>query len=471
MLLSITTSKPQATDLGYLLHKHPEKCQTFGLSFGNAHVFYPEAAEDCCTAALLLDIDPVGMVRNRRGPSGNRGTLDQYVNDRPFVASSFLSVAIAQVYGSALGGRCKDRPELVDQSRDFEAKISVIPCRGGEAFLRQLFEPLEYEVEAIRHPLDTTFADWGESQYYTVTLRKRCTLKDLLTHLYVLVPVLDNDKHYWVGDDEIDKLLRFGGGWLSDHPMKEQITRRYLKNQLSLARQAINRLMAEETPDVDMQEEGQNRQEEAVEEKISLNEQRLAAVLSVINSVNPKTVVDLGCGEGKLLREILKIKSIEKITGLDVSHRTLEKAASRLRLERLPDLQRERINLVHGSLMYRDRRLEGFDIATAIEVIEHLDQPRLSAFERVLLEFARPKTVIVTTPNSEYNELFETLPAGKMRHSDHRFEWSRAEFQSWAAALAEKYDYTVRFLPIGPEDKEKGSPTQMAVFQMKEACL
>src|SRR5436190_17920500 len=148
MLLTITNTKPPATDLGYLLHKNPSRVQSFELSFGKAHVFYPEATENRCVAALLLDVDPVGLVRSRRGPAGEGGLLDQYVNDRPYVASSFMSVAIAQVFGSALSGRSKDRPELVETPLPLEARLSVLPCRGGEGFLRRLFEPLGYDVTA-----------------------------------------------------------------------------------------------------------------------------------------------------------------------------------------------------------------------------------------------------------------------------------------------------------------------------------
>jgi 3' terminal RNA ribose 2'-O-methyltransferase Hen1 len=149
---------------------------------------------------------------------------------------------------------------------------------------------------------------------------------------------------------------------------------------------------------------------------------------------------------------------------MDVSHRALEIAAQKLRMENLPTMQRERIHLIHGSLTYRDKRLAGYDAATVVEVIEHQDPPRLAAFERVLFEFARPQAVVVTTPNVEYNVKFETLPAGKMRHKDHRFEWTRPEFQSWANTIAERFAYSVRFLPIGPEDPIVGSPTQMGIF-------
>jgi 3' terminal RNA ribose 2'-O-methyltransferase Hen1 len=463
MLLTITTTHQPATDLGYLLHKNPARLHSFALPFGEAHVFYPETNAERCTAALLLDIDPVGLVRNRRGPAGEGGTLEQYVNDRPYVASSFLSVAISRVLGSALGGRSKDRPELASTALPLQAKISVLPCRGGENFLRRLFEPLGYTVTAQRHSLDEQFPEWGDSQYFTVELSGAVRLQDLLTHIYVLVPVLDNEKHYWVGDDEVEKLLRHAREWLASHPEKEEITKRYLKYRRDLAKDALARLV--ESPDPDSVEVVHNNEEEVVESTLNLNEQRLNSVVAALRSVNAKRVLDLGCGEGKLLRVLLDDRSFEEIVGVDVSHRALRIAHERLRVERLPARQRERIKLMQGSLMYRDQRLAGFDAAAVIEVIEHLDQPRLAAFERVLFEFAKPSAVVLTTPNVEYNPRFESLPAGMFRHKDHRFEWTRAQFGQWAQKIGERYGYAVRFFAVGTEDAEVGAPTQMAVFE------
>jgi 3' terminal RNA ribose 2'-O-methyltransferase Hen1 len=459
MLLTLTLNHTPATDLGFLLGKNPGRVQAFALSFGQAHVFYPEVAADRCTAALLLDIDPVGLVRNRRGPAGG-GLLDQYVNDRPYVASSFLSVAIAQVYGSALTGKSRERPELADALLPLEARVAVLPCRGGEGFLRRLFEPLGYLVAATRHPLDEKFPEWGESPYYTVSLSARCRLRDLLSHLYVLMPVLDNEKHYWVSDDEVDKLLRHGEGWLANHPQREQITRRYLKHQGALARSALARLVEEDGCDEPEAEETGP----AAERRVRLNDQRLAAVTAALVSSGARRVVDLGCGEGKLIRALLQDLQFSEVVGVDVSHRSLEIA--RQRLERLPEMFQGRWKLLHGSLVYRDRRLAGFDAAAVVEVIEHLDPPRLQAFERVLFEFARPTSVVLTTPNQEYNVKFEGLAAGGFRHADHRFEWTRAEFQAWAEGVGLRFGYRVRFLPVGEEDAALGPPTQMAIFEI-----
>lgn len=465
MLLTITNTRATATDLGYLLHKNPARCHSFDLAFGKAHVFYPEATDERCTAALLLDIDPIGLVRNRRGPAGEARALEQYVNDRPYVASSFLSVAIAKVFGTALAGNCKQRPDLVGEPLPLTARLSVLPCRGGDDLLRRLFEPLEYKVEAQRHILDEKFPEWGESPYFTVTLTGNRTLRSLLTHLYVLIPVLDDEKHYWVSDDEVEKLLKHGEGWLADHSERELIANRYLKHRRNLAKEALSRLMDEEEPGADEAVEAHAVEEAVIEKPMSLNEQRLGAVVSALKACGARSVLDLGCGEGKLLRDLLKEKQFAPIVGMDVSWRALEVAHERLRLDRLPPMQRERIRFIHGSLTYRDKRLNGFDAAAVVEVIEHLDPPRLAAFERVLFEFAKPKTVVLTTPNAEYNAKFETLPAGKFRHKDHRFEWTREQFQAWAKRQAERFRYSVRFLPVGQEDTCLGAPTQMAVFE------
>jgi 3' terminal RNA ribose 2'-O-methyltransferase Hen1 len=463
MLLSITTTHQPATDLGYLLGKHPERLQSFELAYGQAHVFYPQASAARCTACLLLDIDPIGLVRDRRGGHED-ATLARYVNDRPYVASSFMSVAIARVFGSALGGTSRERPELASVAIPLVVEIAVVPCRGGEGFLRALFEPLGYEVAAERIALDEQFPDWGYGPYLRVGLRRTARLAEVLGQVYVLLPVLDNHKHYWVGQAELEKLLDHGAGWLAAHPAREEIVRRYLKHQRVLTREALERLLADDEIDIDEAEASKEREETVIEERVSLNDARLAAVCAEIEAAGARSVIDLGCGEGRLLSRLARAKQLARIVGTDVSPRALEIARDRLRIDELAERDRERIALFQASLTYRDARFTGFDAACAVEVIEHVEPSRLGAFERVVFEFARPATVIVTTPNAEYNARFESLPAGKMRHRDHRFEWTRAEFEGWARGAAERHGYAVRFVPIGEVDDALGAPTQMGVF-------
>ncbi|SKD08693.1 3' terminal RNA ribose 2'-O-methyltransferase Hen1 [Chitinophaga ginsengisegetis] len=454
MLLTITTKRYPATDLGYLLHKHPAKVQTVELTAGSAHIFYPEATDHSCTAALLLDIDPVRLVRGNG--NGHDFALEQYVNDRPYVASSFMSAAISQAYATAMNGRCKDKPHLVDEAIPFEIGLSVLPVKGGEPLLRQFFEPLGYEVNVQAHLLDEQYPAWGQSRYFNVTLRHTLPLKTILKQLYILVPVCDNDKHYFVGGHEIEKLMEKGEGWLDAHPAKELITRRYLRNIAPLAKQALELIMKDEVLPVE---------EKPAKDKVKLHDLRLLTVRDILQELNVSTVADMGCGEGKLLRLLMEKSQFKKILGMDVSYRALEIALDKVKLDRLPEMQRNRIQLIQGSLTYRDKRLEGFDAGVLVEVIEHLDESRLQALEKVVFEYARPAHVIITTVNAEYNVMYEKLTAGSFRHGDHRFEWTRAQFETWANGVAAQFGYIVSFRPLGEIDETLGGPSQLALFK------
>jgi len=464
MLLTITTTRQPATDLGYLLAKHPDRLQTFSLGFGAAHVVYPEATEASCTAALILDLDPVMLVRGRpasgRDGDGVSGPLANYVNDRPYVASSFLSVAIAKVFGSALGGRATARPDLVAAALPLSTTVGPVRVRGGIGVVLRLFEPLGYTVTA--EPV--TNADGGAPVLWMLSLAAEVRLQVLLSHLYVLIPVLDDDKHYWVSADEIDKLLRHGEGWLAGHLEREFITRRYLRRGPRLAREALERFVAlDAAPEVSPDAEPDTASPVA-DEPASLNDLRHQTVLQALRDAGATTVLDLGCGEGKLLRLLLADPRFTRVTGADVSMQTLSIANERLNLDRLPDRQRERLTLFQTALTYRDRRLEGYDAAALVEVVEHVDLDRLPAFERSVFAYARPKTVIVTTPNRDWNATIPALSGGKLRHRDHRFEWSREEFAAWAARIGDAFGYSVELHGVGDADPAFGCPTQMAVF-------
>ncbi|MCT9929504.1 3' terminal RNA ribose 2'-O-methyltransferase Hen1 [Planotetraspora sp. A-T 1434] len=524
MLLTISTTVRPATDLGFLLHKHPDRVREFGQSFGTATVFYPEAGEDRCTAALLLEVDPVRLVRSR-GKSSPDFSLGQYVNDRPYAASSLLAVTLADVFRTARAGRCASRQELADRPIPLELCLPALPCRGGADLAHRLFEPLGWQVEASAVPLDEAFPEWGDSRYVRLTLRGEVRLADALNHLYVLLPVLDDAKHYWVADDEVDKLIRAGEGWLAAHPEKPLIARRYLGRRRALARTAFARLaevgddveealeppVEEEPLDLPAGEEpvGTSAEAHAAEKptgdevagppigdasagepirqaaerpmgdaaaaaaederRVPLNVLRREAVVSVLEEIGVRTVIDLGCGSGQLVSALLSGPAFAKVTGVDVSAHALALAARRLKLDRMPEAKRARLELFQGSLTYTDARFAGYDAAVLMEVVEHVDPPRLPALERVVFGVARPAHVIVTTPNVEHNIRYEFLapekggPAAR-RHPDHRFEWTRAEFAEWAAGVGETYGYQVDFRPVGEDDPEVGPPTQMAVF-------
>ncbi|WP_018564473.1 3' terminal RNA ribose 2'-O-methyltransferase Hen1 [Streptomyces sp. PsTaAH-124] len=497
MFLTVsTTGTPErpATDLGHLLHKHPGKAQAFSTSFGTAHVLYPEADDERCTAALLLEVDAVALVRRSKGKGkGGRGgapdaALAQYVNDRPYAASSLLAVALSAVFSSALRGVCRARPEMPGQSRPLRIEIPALPARGGAALVQRLFAPLGWTVTADAVPLDTEFPQWGDSRYVRLVLESETlTLAEALRHLYVLLPVLDDAKHYWVAPDEVDKLLRAGEGWLPAHPEQHLITSRYLSRRWSLTRQARERLelarLAESddsaveeidnavAADTDADADtdtgtGTDPGDGTGERSVPLAVRRREAILAELAAVGAARVLDLGCGQGQLVQALLKDVRHTEIVGVDVSVRALTIAARRLRLDRMGERQAARVTLRQGSLVYTDKQLKGYDAAVLSEVVEHLDPPRLPALEYAVFGAARPRTVLVTTPNVEYNVRWETLPAGHVRHGDHRFEWTREQFRTWAGEVAARHGYTVGFRPVGPDDPEVGPPTQMAVFTL-----
>jgi 3' terminal RNA ribose 2'-O-methyltransferase Hen1 len=486
VFLTISTTEEAgspATDLGFLLHKHPGRAQRFSTSCGDAHVFYPEATPERCTAALLLDVDPVALVRRGKGAGkgaakGNpRGgahgpALAQYVNDRPYAASSLLAVALRTVFASALKGRCDARPQLAARALPLRVEVPVLPARGGPALVRRLLEPLGWDVEAEALPLDAHFPEWGESRYVRLALTGRLRLSDALRHLYVLLPVLDDAKHYWVSPDEVDKLLRAGEGWLHGHPEQELITRRYLVRRRALTHDAMERLelaRLAEADDSEAEELDNAVDEEADTEErpVPLAVRRREAILRALAETGARRVLDLGCGQGQLVGELLKESRLTEVVGVDVSVRALNEAARRLRLERMPERQAARVKLMQGSLAYSDVRLKGYDAAVLSEVVEHVDPPRLPALEHAVFGTARPGSVVVTTPNVEYNVRWESLHAGRARHPDHRFEWDRAQFRAWADGVAGRFGYGVEYRPVGDDDPEVGPPTQMAVFHVR----
>jgi 2-polyprenyl-3-methyl-5-hydroxy-6-metoxy-1,4-benzoquinol methylase len=519
MLVTLTATRPDgaawpASDLGFLLAKNPARVQTFQHAFGRSRVFYPVARDEVCTAALMLEIDPVSLVRSRNLDSADF-SLSQYVNDRPYAAGSLLAAALGQVFRTAIRGVSKDRPELAATPLPLEVRLPAAPA--GADLVERMFAPLGWAVDARPIPLDPAFPDWGESRYCDVTLVGAKTVSETLSQLYVLLPVLDGSKHYWVAPDEVDKLLRAGQDWLRGHPDRNLIARRYLARRSGLVRSALARLAevddAAETEldnaiDPERLEEAELLEAETETESAVSAPAPAAAVTDTVDSVDAGNtadtvtndvesddpgphknlatlrreavhaalkdvggarVLDLGCGGGALLGVLLRDGYFTEIVGVDVSVSALKYAARKLRLDRQPERVARRLTLKQGALTYTDASLKGYDAAALMEVVEHVDPPRLGALEHAVFGAARPGAVVVTTPNAEYNVRYENLEAGRMRHRDHRFEWTREEFSAWAGRVGAEHGYSVEYRPVGEADPELGPPTQMAVFRLAPA--
>ena len=458
MLLTITYKGKNTQELGFLLHKNPDRAQQFELAYGKAYVFYPEVSDESTTAALLLDIDPLDLARGKVG--SRDGGLFDYVNDRPYAATSFLSTAMVRIFGTAMNGKCDKRQELADTPLDLTARLASLKDNGDTELARQLFEPLGYRVTVSRTQLDEKFPEWGSSPYIDLTISGKVKLSELLNHIYVLIPVFDKQKHYYMAEDEIKKLLEHGEGWLADHPQKEKITRRYFTARRSYARRAMDILNENEGADT-VEEEQETPEKEVF---TPLNTQRMETVRDAVLASGAASVIDLGCGECRLTSLLLNEQQIRRVAACDVSVSVLEKAAQRLHLDRMQPARRNKLTLMQASLTYRDKRFEGYDCACVVEVIEHIEPMRIPAFERAVFEFAAPRTVILTTPNREYNANYEHMEENALRHGDHRFEWTREEFRAWTEKICEKFGYSCEISGIGTNDEKLGTPTQMAVF-------
>ena len=465
MLFTITYEGHNTQELGFLLHKNPERPQQFELNHGRAYVFYPEVSDSRTTAALLLDIDPIDLARGKVGSS--EGGLFDYVNDRPYASTSFMSTAIARVFGTAMSGRCDKRPELAAAPLRLTATLSALRDNNYTELAKELFEPLGYEVKTERSRLDERFPEWGDAPYISLTISGCVRLSELLNHIYVLIPVFDKQKHYYIQEDEIRKLLSHGEGWLATHPCREKIAQRYFYSRHSYARRVIDTLLENDPDEENNEESGQENAQETKKQGFTpLNTLRMNAVRDAVLASGAATVIDLGCGECRLTSLLLNEPVIKKVTACDVSVSVLEKAALRLKLDRMEPFRRNKLTLMQASLTYKDERFSGYDCACVVEVIEHIEPARLPAFERSVFEFARPHTVIITTPNREYNANYENMKENALRHGDHRFEWTRAEFGAWCDDICARFGYSCEIRGIGDNDESLGTPTQMGVFTL-----
>jgi 3' terminal RNA ribose 2'-O-methyltransferase Hen1 len=476
VLLTITTTAEpgtDASDLGYLLVKHPDRVHGFDVPSGTTYVFFPEVEPQRCTVALLLDVDPGRLSGGARQAGSPTFTLGRFVNDRSYAATSLLAAALNRAFRSAMRGECRNRPALALTPIPLQIRIPALRCRGGAELAGRLFGPLGWTVAAAAVPLDPTRPEWGDSRYVDLRLTGRTRLADALNQLYVLLPVLDDAKHYWVSPDEVDKLVRAGSGWLATHPDRALIAHRYLAHSRALAADANERLQAlrsaegiEDLDTVDTAATADGDEDAELPEavrQVPLAQQRRQAVVAELIRSGATSVLDLGCGPGALLTDLARERRFTRLVGVDVSTTALRMAHRRLRLDRVPERQQDRVRLLQSALTYTDDRLVGFDAAVLMEVIEHVDPPRLPALAAAVFGHARPSTVVITTPNVEYNRNYVGLHG--MRHHDHRFEWTRAEFEAWCHQTAATYGYTVTFTGVGESDPELGYPTQLATFE------
>ncbi|WP_285760833.1 3' terminal RNA ribose 2'-O-methyltransferase Hen1 [Nocardiopsis ansamitocini] len=452
MLLTISATRCPVTEFGLLLHSDPDTVQTVEQAHGAAHVFYPEANEQRCTAALLLEVDPLRLRRTRGGRTPDFASV-QYVNDQPYAASSLFAATIAAVFHRALNGECPERPERVRTVLDLTLHLPAVPCDGGPGQARQLFEPLGWTVTAEPVPLDPGLPGWGDSRYLALTLTGEQRVADALSHLCVLLPALAGAPRL-LGDGREADPLRHAAGWLPGHPHRAQIADPPPEGHDEDGI-AVRRL-------VEVEGRSTGTGSPPAHETPADGGRHADAVLAVLLEENARSVVDLGCGSGRLLALLCAEPTLERITGVDVAGAALRRAERLLGQDRIDEPAR--LALLTGSVLYRDDRFASHDAAVLMNVVEHIEPGRLPAMEQVVFGHAAPRTVVVTTPEADSAPRDVAEGAGAYRHPDQRFAWTRDRFRAWAQRVARVHGYRVRYVPVGPDDPGPGPATQMGVF-------
>ena len=443
MLLTLACSGKDAPDLSWLLHKRPNRLQAFDLPYGKAFVFFPEYTETRSVVSLLLEINQEALndlCKNKEGEF-------QFVNPRQFLSSSLLSGAIGKVFSSAIKGICADKPELVNKEYDLELELTNFSCRLKPEYVARIFKPLGYAIA-----FDNISSDFPREKLIVGNLRLKgkTNLKDLLSQLYILIPVFDRYLHFWIDEPQLQRFIRLTAGWLESHPEKRFILTEYFWPAADFKSRVLERFNA--IPGLSSNEKAQ-----------PLKIQRHEAIEATLAIHGAKTIIDLGCGEGSLIFYLLEQKKYAKIAGTDISAKNIESAKKRIAGR--PSRACREDDLFVSSLTYPDKRLRGYDAAVLSEVIEHFEINRMNTVMKNILGAAKPQIFIMTTPNRAYNNQFSGLADGAMRHPDHRYEFTEEEFTNFCRKNASAFGYEVELEPIGEISPEFGAPTLMGVFK------
>ncbi|WP_449599513.1 3' terminal RNA ribose 2'-O-methyltransferase Hen1 [Paenibacillus sp. Marseille-Q9583] len=460
MHLIIKATGSGAGMLSHLLAKNPHNLYDRSDKEARVRIVFTAASDEETEAVIYVTPDPIALVKGNTA----HNDITQYINDREFVTSSRFCSYIRPALGTALNGKPKEVfLPWVDHKFQLELSFGPVASNLPDHTIEELFHALGYELELERGDAVYSFDLKSRSSARYIRLRGEQTLQTALRQLFILIPALDDDKHYFISDDEIEKIRRYGEGWLDSHPLLALI----LKRSLRFAN-LIKQFDGEESSP-SSEKVAITPAEISVEPKIRLNDLRYAAIAETVEGLAfNSSIVDFGSGEGKLSARLGSVPGVKQIWAVEPSANSQLRAIDRF--SKLED--REGVTVptpVTGSLFYFDETLRNKDIMVLCEVIEHIDEHRLARVMETILSEYSPKVLILTTPNKEYNEVYE-MESEEMRHSDHRFEWGRAEFSEWCIRWTSSFDYSVDFKGIGEGSDAFGYPTQMAIFS-KEGAL
>ncbi|TDL78499.1 3' terminal RNA ribose 2'-O-methyltransferase Hen1 [Peribacillus frigoritolerans] len=447
MQLTIKATGDNVKAISYLLSKNPNNLYERNHKGHLVRLFYSKFEETELEVTIFVTPDPIDLVKN----NSNSYDITHYINDREFAVSSLFCSFIRSALGTALNGQPKEEySEWVNYRFSFQFEFGPVVSSLSDKQLKDLFEPIGYEVAISRPDIEYSFEMKDKSSARSICLKGMKTLQNGLRQLFVLIPVIDNYKHYYIDDKEIEKLERYGEGWLEDHPKRDYIYRQSLRFK--------------EIFSIVENKKTEEKKEEKIE-KVRLNDLRYEKIIDFVNQMKPRSIVDFGSGEGKLSVRLGFADGVKEIMAVEPSQSATLKAIERF--DKVKNKEKFVVpETIWGSLFYYDERLKGKDVMILCEVIEHIDEFRLPKVLDTILHDYQPNALIITTPNREYNEIYDM--EDHFRHNDHRFEWTRAEFRHWCEERNHRKIYDLQFEGIGEEHDRHGFPTQMCVFVRKE---
>ncbi|MEK4148209.1 3' terminal RNA ribose 2'-O-methyltransferase Hen1 [Robertmurraya sp. FSL W8-0741] len=452
MQLTIRASGQDVQVLSYLLAKNPNHLYERQVNNHFVRMFFSKFSKEEVEVTFFVTPDPIELSRN----NSERYEITSYINDREFVVSSIFCTFLRSALATALNGKPHEEYEhWVNHRFNLQFSFGPLSSQLSDNDIIELFAPMGYKTTISAGEIDYHMNFKTKSSARYITVEGLTTLQMGLRQLFVLIPVLDNYKHYYIDDKEIEKLERYGEGWLDAHPQREFILRQALRFK------DLYSLVEKQT------EKGSNNQDNNDEIRtMRLNDLRYEKIIDSIRQIPFKdSIVDFGSGEGKLSVQLGFIEGVKEILAVEPSESASIKA-----LKRYEKMARKENFLmpeqIIGSLFYFDERLKNKDIVILCEVIEHIDKHRLPKIMKTILNDYKPKVVMITTPNQEYNKVYKMNE--EYRHPDHRFEWTRDEFREWCEIQNGKNDYELTFDGIGEEHELYGTPTQMCLFMRKE---
>ncbi|MNM55135.1 RNA repair, ligase-Pnkp-associating, region of Hen1 [compost metagenome] len=436
--------------ISYFLGKNPINPYIKETKYGTIEVKFIEYKSNFVDVYIVFRSKGLEMVKE----SEFKG-LEHYINDREFSISTIFLSNVKNSIGHVLS---YDYDEI-DTNFDFSLTLGPISTKLPNEAILELFEPLGYDTEIKEIQLDYDFKI-ESSGVYEITLNKTCNIVSLFRHIYVLIPVIDNYKHHFISKDEVDKLLRLGDGWLATHPKNEFISKRYVGYRESLFKTVITSLENEK-------EVEESKIEEQKEEKVGLGKLRYLEFAKQVENLGVTEVVDMGAGEGRLIELLAKNKNLNQLIACEPTLTGRQRMYARIdKLDR-KKLLSIKPQVIQSSLFYKDYRLVNKECIVLCEVIEHINADRIDNVMDIILNYNKPKHFIISTPNFEYNVLYETMKT-KFRHGDHRFEMTRKEFKEFIDKHAERCGYDVEYVGIGESHEQYGYATQMAVMKRKD---